>query len=314
MKHSGVPRCRAWLLLLVAAWAVFAPSVLVALPQAGRPEIPAAAPAGRMHNYLYANADGVNNSDPSGHFSLLETKIGMVIIGTLNGMAINSARNTLSQANDIFSPTGEISDSLATLEQAMFVYEQINNMVVAGLGSVLAKRGLVAAWQALAPKALKAIDRLTKANPTKIFQAQLGRQRQAQTHGIETATRSEPFEEFIDDMPFSNAGSSSAATPLALQPTRVGGLVIGRGGDLDRPFTLAESEFRFSWPQTASVRSEWKINSGLLRQEMRKGIPIRDASPGNEFGMYLNAERNLLSSQGWNYNAATGYWHPPSIN
>jgi len=89
-----------------------------------------------------------------------------------------------------------------------------------------------------------------------------------------------------------------------------GGLVIGRGADLSRPFALAPNEFRLSWPATATTRSEWKINSGLLRTEMGKGIPIRDASPGNVGGMYLNAERNLLESRGWNYNSSTGYWNP----
>ena len=100
---------------------------------------------------------------------------------------------------------------------------------------------------------------------------------------------------------------------LALPPYRQagGGLVIGRGAELNRPFTLAENEFRLSWPATSTTRSEWKINSGLLRQEMRKGNPIRDASPGDVGGMYLNAERNLLESRGWQYNSATGYWHPP---
>jgi len=100
---------------------------------------------------------------------------------------------------------------------------------------------------------------------------------------------------------------------FALPPFRQaeGGVVIGRGADLNRPFALAANEFRLSWPATATTRSEWKINSGLLRIEMRKGIPIRDASPGNVGGMYLNAERNLLQSHGWNYNSSTGYWNPP---
>jgi hypothetical protein len=104
-----------------------------------------------------------------------------------------------------------------------------------------------------------------------------------------------------------------SARTLALPPIRQaqGGLVIGRGAELSRPFALAENEYRLSWPATATTKSEWKINSGLLRQEMRKMVPIRDASPGNNGGMYLNAERNLLESRGWKYDAATGYWKPP---
>jgi hypothetical protein len=108
---------------------------------------------------------------------------------------------------------------------------------------------------------------------------------------------------------------AARGTPQLALPTirqAEGGLVIGRGSDLSRPFALAENEFRLSWPATATTRSEWKINSGLLRTEMGKGIPIRDASPGNVGGMYLNAERNLLQSRGWHYNSATGYWNPPA--
>jgi hypothetical protein len=116
---------------------------------------------------------------------------------------------------------------------------------------------------------------------------------------------------------YSDFGHSSLAargTPQLALPTirqAEGGLVIGRGSDLSRPFALVENEFRLSWPATATTRSEWKINSGLLRTEMGKGIPIRDASPSNVGGMYLNAERNLLQSRGWNYNPANGYWNPP---
>jgi hypothetical protein len=65
-----------------------------------------------------------------------------------------------------------------------------------------------------------------------------------------------------------------------------------------------------AWPATTTTRSEWKINSGLLRTEMRKRIAIRDASPGNVGGMHLNAESNLLQSRGWDYNSSTGYWNP----
>jgi hypothetical protein len=103
------------------------------------------------------------------------------------------------------------------------------------------------------------------------------------------------------------------SSPVALPTIRQaeGGLVIGRGADLSRPFALAENEARLSWTATATAQSEWKINSGLLRQEMGKGVPIRDASPGNVGGMYLNAERNLLESRGWLYNSSTGYWKPP---
>jgi hypothetical protein len=71
-------------------------------------------------------------------------------------------------------------------------------------------------------------------------------------------------------------------------------LVIGRGADLAKPGALNPGEFKFSWPPTGATQSEWKVNSGLLRQEMGNMRPIRDASVDNNLGMYLNAERYLL--------------------
>ena len=100
---------------------------------------------------------------------------------------------------------------------------------------------------------------------------------------------------------------------LVANPSSLAGkLVIGRGKDLAKPGALKTGEFKLKWPPTSTAKSEWKINSGLLRQEMNKGIPIRDASPGDIGGMYLNAERNLLENFGWGFNKDTNYWLPPS--
>jgi hypothetical protein len=43
------------------------------------------------------------------------------------------------------------------------------------------------------------------------------------------------------------------------------------------------------------------------------GLPIRDVSPGDTGGMFLNAERNLLRDQGWQFNGQTNYWMPPGM-
>ena len=88
-------------------------------------------------------------------------------------------------------------------------------------------------------------------------------------------------------------------------------LVIGRGADLAKPGVLGPGEYKLSWPSTGETKSEWKINSGLLREEMRNNRPIRDASPNNNDGMYLNAERNLLKSSGWERDESTHLWNPP---
>jgi hypothetical protein len=89
-------------------------------------------------------------------------------------------------------------------------------------------------------------------------------------------------------------------------------LVIGRGADLAKPGALNPGEFKFSWPPTGAAQTEWKVNSGLLRQEMGNLRPIRDASVGNSGGMYLNAERNLLQDRGWTFDANSSLWMPPA--
>lgn len=66
-----------------------------------------------------------------------------------------------------------------------------------------------------------------------------------------------------------------------------------------------------------SPKANWKQNSGRLREEMGKKKPIfdsyRDIKSGNqiETGGFLNMERKLLESRGWEYNPKTGAYHPP---
>ncbi len=45
---------------------------------------------------------------------------------------------------------------------------------------------------------------------------------------------------------------------------------------------------------------------------MGAGKPIRDISPKNNNGQYLNAERNLLESKGWNFDKSTNLWMSPA--
>jgi hypothetical protein len=78
-------------------------------------------------------------------------------------------------------------------------------------------------------------------------------------------------------------------------------------------------------PDQGSAQANWAQNAGRLRQEMRAGEPIfdsyRDAATGFQIpagttpssgGRFLNAERSLLESRGWQYNPSTGAYHPPT--
>jgi hypothetical protein len=65
-----------------------------------------------------------------------------------------------------------------------------------------------------------------------------------------------------------------------------------------------------------SPQANWSRNSSVLRTEMNKGLPIRDASVNPMTGERLNntgflrAERNLLEDHGWTYDPSTTLWTP----
>lgn len=86
--------------------------------------------------------------------------------------------------------------------------------------------------------------------------------------------------------------------------------VIGRTSHL-KNLAKGEKSLLDRLPNRGSIRANWRQNAGVLRQEMRRGQPIRDASPGDTGGPFLNAERNLLRDRGWTFNPQTNYWMPP---
>jgi hypothetical protein len=85
--------------------------------------------------------------------------------------------------------------------------------------------------------------------------------------------------------------------------------VIGRVKDLQK-LGPGEKSLLDRLPNLGSPKANWKQNSGVLRQEMNRGLPIRDASIGDNTGPFLNAERNLLQDRGWKLDG--GYWNPPN--
>jgi hypothetical protein len=103
----------------------------------------------------------------------------------------------------------------------------------------------------------------------------------------------------------------------ALRGGKAGRLVIGKLEDL-ASFSLKPGEFVLNWANKGTAKSNWQENSKLLRQAMSDGNPIRDVSVAPSTGAlrantgFLKAERNLLDSQGWQFNPQSGYWNPPS--
>jgi hypothetical protein len=86
--------------------------------------------------------------------------------------------------------------------------------------------------------------------------------------------------------------------------------VIGRVRDL-KNLAAGEKSLLDRLPNLGNPKANWKQNAGVLREEMRRGLPIRDASPGDTAGQFLNAERNLLRDRGWTFDPKTNYWTPP---
>ena len=89
-----------------------------------------------------------------------------------------------------------------------------------------------------------------------------------------------------------------------------GTTVIGRVKDLQN-LKKGEQSLLNRLPDRGSAKANWKQNSGVIRQEISKGKPIRDASPGDKRGQFLNAERNLLESRGWTFDKGSSFWNPP---
>lgn len=86
--------------------------------------------------------------------------------------------------------------------------------------------------------------------------------------------------------------------------------VIGRVKDLQK-LGPGEKSLLDRLPDLGSPKANWHQNAGALRKEMQRGLPIRDASPGDTGGPFLNAERSLLKDRNWTFDPKTNYWIPP---
>ena len=111
---------------------------------------------------------------------------------------------------------------------------------------------------------------------------------------------------------FATNVAKGASAEKGVIAARGGGLVVGRGKDLAKPGALRGGEYKLGWPsKLPDWKGEWKENAGRLREAMRQGGPIRDVSPDDLGGPFLNAERNLLRDRGWTFDPRTNYWNPP---
>ena len=119
----------------------------------------------------------------------------------------------------------------------------------------------------------------------------------------------------LRDASFAAEGTAQTVTQLEFNFAKDfgqnSGLAIGRGADLSVPGALGAGEYNLGWfsVQSTSIEAEWAVNQAKLRNVMNLSLSIRDASSLLDTGgFYLNRERGLLQSAGWNYQ--DGYWVP----
>lgn len=103
--------------------------------------------------------------------------------------------------------------------------------------------------------------------------------------------------------------ASKAINPQIINSIEV--TVIGRIKDLEK-LRVGEKSLLNRLPDKGSHKDNWKQNASVLRQEMSKGRPIRDVSPGDLAGKFLNAKRGVLKNRNWTFDSATNFWNPPT--
>jgi hypothetical protein len=92
--------------------------------------------------------------------------------------------------------------------------------------------------------------------------------------------------------------------------------------DLTAPGALRPGEYTIAdkLPNLGTPKANYYKNMSVLREEMRRGVPIRDASAFKPDSFLLpdgrtvrqtftGAERNLLTNRGWTFDGQ--YWSPP---
>jgi RHS repeat-associated protein len=122
------------------------------------------------------------------------------------------------------------------------------------------------------------------------------------------------------DMPVPGAGVAKAGAKAASCAAEKGGLNLFKFGQetTTKVGGWKQGDFMLYLPDKGGAQANWAQNASRLREQMGRGEPIydsyRNVATGKQIatGGFLGAERKLLESRGWQYNSATGAYHPPS--
>ncbi len=99
-------------------------------------------------------------------------------------------------------------------------------------------------------------------------------------------------------------------------------VVIGKfdpaTNEIRATFRPGERSLLSQLPNQGSAPGNYVQNSRVLRTEMQRGVPIRDAEVNpisgelaNNTG-FLRLERDILQQRQWRFDSKSGYWMPPS--
>ncbi len=86
-----------------------------------------------LHKYLYANANPVSNSDPSGYFTLADMNASMGIQATLNDICTINAKGILDMVKGMFGFANDIISTIKDGKEQGLTKEKIIENVAAGL-------------------------------------------------------------------------------------------------------------------------------------------------------------------------------------
>jgi hypothetical protein len=96
--------------------------------------------------------------------------------------------------------------------------------------------------------------------------------------------------------------------------------------DLKAPNALRPGEYRIAdkLPDLGNPKANYRQNMSVMRSEMKRGVPIRDASAHKPDSFpvptadnptrtvrqtFTGAERNILRNKGWTFDGE--FWNPP---